>query len=63
MHGVDIVRVFHATCKTYAPKYKKYIKWNDPEIGISWPNKGGIVLSEKDSKCPLLKQAETNFKY
>jgi dTDP-4-dehydrorhamnose 3,5-epimerase len=30
-------------------------------IGIPWPMKEGFILSEKDKKCPLLKQAETNF--
>ncbi|RLG87075.1 MAG: dTDP-4-dehydrorhamnose 3,5-epimerase, partial [Thermoprotei archaeon] len=23
----------------------------------------GVILSEKDKKCPPLKQAETNFEY
>ena len=27
--------------------------WNDPAIGIQWPNKE-IMLSEKDKKHPML---------
>ncbi len=34
------------------------ILWNDPAIGIDWPiNPSEILLSERDSKLPLLKDA------
>jgi len=49
--------------KEYAPQYERCIAWNDPELGIPWPVKEGVILSEKDKKCPPLKQAETNFEY
>ena len=29
--------------------------WNDPDVGIAWPEVGGILLSEKDKKHPSLK--------
>ena len=31
------------------------IAWNDPEIGIRWPEAGPLVLSEKDKNWPCLK--------
>jgi len=37
--------------------------WDDPEIGIPWPIKDNVVLSEKDRKCPPLREAEKNFVY
>ncbi len=45
----------------YAPEYERSISWNDPEIGIEWPLKDGQkpLLSEKDEKGLLLKDAET----
>jgi dTDP-4-dehydrorhamnose 3,5-epimerase len=49
--------------KEYSPQHERCIKWDDPEIGIPWPIKEGVILSEKDKKCPPLKQAETNFEY
>jgi len=49
--------------KEYSPQHERCIKWNDPEIGVNWPIIENIILSEKDKKCPLLKQAETNFEY
>ena len=49
--------------KEYAPQLERCIKWDDPDIGISWPIREGVIVSEKDKKCPPLKEAETNFEY
>jgi len=49
--------------KEYAPEYERCIKWDDSEIGIPWPIKERVILSEKDEKCPPLRVAETNFEY
>ena len=45
----------------YAPEFERSIRWDDPDIGISWPlAKSELpVLSPKDAKAPLLKDAET----
>lgn len=47
----------------YAPECDRGIRWNDPAIGIKWPTDITPVLSEKDEKAPLLKEAENNFIY
>jgi dTDP-4-dehydrorhamnose 3,5-epimerase len=47
--------------KEYSPQHERCIRWDDPQIGIQWPIKEGIILSEKDKRCPPLKEAETNF--
>jgi len=49
--------------KEYSPHHERCIKWSDPGIGIVWPIKEDVVLSEKDRKCPLLREAEINFTY
>jgi dTDP-4-dehydrorhamnose 3,5-epimerase len=39
----------------YYPKEEGGIIWNDPSIGIEWPDLGmEYILSEKDKKLPLL---------
>ena len=39
----------------YYPEDEGVIAWNDPNIGIAWPDLGmEYVLSEKDRKLPLL---------
>ena len=46
-------------CTTYyAPEHDRSLRWNDPEIGIAWPGKGEVILSDKDKHAPLLNQAE-----
>ncbi|HWX00141.1 dTDP-4-dehydrorhamnose 3,5-epimerase [Collimonas sp.] len=42
----------------YAPYCEQAIYWNDPTIGIAWPNVDAPLLSEKDSAAKLLKDAE-----
>ncbi|MDM7275031.1 MAG: dTDP-4-dehydrorhamnose 3,5-epimerase [Thermoprotei archaeon] len=49
--------------KEYSPQHERCIAWNDPELAIPWPIKDNVIVSEKDSKCPPLRSAETNFTY
>lgn len=39
----------------YHPAGERGIRWNDPQIGITWPDTDP-VLSEKDKKLPLLSE-------
>ena len=41
----------------YNPELDRGILWNDPDIEIEWPIRNPL-LSEKDTKLPLLKDAE-----
>lgn len=44
----------------YAPEHERTILWNDPEIGIEWPDVGASpVISDKDATGVALKDAET----
>jgi dTDP-4-dehydrorhamnose 3,5-epimerase len=45
----------------YAPECDRGIMWNDSEINIEWPIDVQPVLSAKDEKAPLLKDADNNF--
>ena len=41
----------------YTPGDEYAIRWDDPSIGISWPEFGGdVILSEKDKVSPLLEE-------
>lgn len=43
----------------YAPQADAGIMYNDPQVGIEWPKLNcEFLLSEKDTKHPLLKDAE-----
>lgn len=42
--------VLHYKCTAlYNPKCEGGIRWNDPRIGIRWPDAGPPILSEKDA--------------
>lgn len=45
----------------YHPEDEGGIMWNDPEVGINWPYKGEVLLSEKDKKHPTLKESGIEF--
>ena len=46
----------------YNPKADRSIAWNDPQIGIDWPNKPDLeLLSEKDKNAPFLCDANNAF--
>lgn len=49
----------YKTTDYYAPHAEGAVRWNDPAIGIKWPDLGGLapLLAEKDQKAPLLADA------
>jgi len=44
----------------YAPEHDRSLRWNDPDVGIDWPLPEGAapLLSDKDAKASLLRDAE-----
>ncbi|VTU13699.1 MULTISPECIES: dTDP-4-dehydrorhamnose 3,5-epimerase [unclassified Variovorax] len=43
----------------YAPQYERAIRWNDPKLGIQWPDTGAPPqLSAKDQQAVTLEVAE-----
>ncbi len=59
----DDTLLLYLVTKEYSPEHERCIRWDDPELGIQWPLPGSAILSEKDKKCPPLREAETNFHY
>ncbi|MDO8299763.1 dTDP-4-dehydrorhamnose 3,5-epimerase [Lacisediminimonas sp.] len=61
-HGFVVVsefaEVLYKTTDYWAPEHERSIIWNDPGIGITWPDVGGPVLSAKDQVGSLLRDAE-----
>ena len=45
----------------YHPEDEGGLLWNDPDVGVEWPDVGEIILSEKDQKNPTL--AESKFEF
>ena len=67
-HGFSVLSdevVFQYKCDNfYAPQSEGAIAWNDPDLKIDWriPDEK-IILSEKDKKHPLLKDADWLFNF
>uniref|UniRef100_UPI0038B322D9 dTDP-4-dehydrorhamnose 3,5-epimerase family protein n=1 Tax=Paenibacillus puerhi TaxID=2692622 RepID=UPI0038B322D9 len=59
----DEVEVQYKVDELYAPDCDRGIIWNDPYMGIKWTMDITPILSKKDEKAPLLKDAENNFSY
>jgi len=51
----------YKTTDYYAPEFERSIMWNDPDIGINWPNDDEPQLSGKDQQGLWLTNAEVFF--
>ncbi len=51
------VRVAYKVSDRYAPETERAIRWNDPALGIDWPEVAGpatVTISDKDADAPTL---------
>lgn len=67
-HGFSVLSeraVFQYKCDNYyAPHSESAIAWDDPALGIDWRIPAGdIILSEKDSRHPVLADCPDLFDY
>ena len=55
----DTADFLYKCTSLYDPPSDRGIRWDDPAIGIEWPDMGGArLLSAKDAAAPLLADAE-----
>lgn len=49
----------------YMPSHERGLRFDDPAIGIDWciTDRDAVNLSDKDTKAPLLSEAEYNFTF
>ena len=62
-HGFCVVSktadVVYKVSNIYLHERQRAIRWDDPDINITWPlHKEDAILSDKDISAPLLKDAE-----
>lgn len=44
--------VLYSTSSPYAPDHERGARWDDPSLGIDWPLKDNLTVSEKDRSWP-----------
>lgn len=55
----DVADFLYKTTDFYAKEYERSIQWNDPDLGIIWPDEiADPILSEKDKQGQSFKDAE-----
>lgn len=55
----DNTEFLYKTTDYYAPAHERSIRWDDPEIGIEWPDVSGLpILAAKDAQAPALRDAQ-----
>lgn len=58
----ETAEVIYKCTEEYSRDNERGIIWNDNDIKVKWPVENPI-LSEKDKRLPLLKDADNNFSY
>jgi dTDP-4-dehydrorhamnose 3,5-epimerase len=58
----DEAEVSYMTTAEYAPECEAGIRWDDPDLAITWPI-ARPHLSQRDLRWPCLKDADNNFSY
>ena len=55
----DFADVLYKTTDYYAPESDRAVHWDDPAVGIDWPDLGvAPILSDKDRRAPNLADAD-----
>lgn len=54
----DSAEFLYKTTDYYAPQHERCIVWNDPDLGIHWPVEKVPVLSDKDQRGQLFRDAD-----
>jgi len=53
--------VLYKATDYYAPEAEAGVRWNDPALGIVWPQFAGANLSAKDRELPTFTQLDSPF--
>jgi len=53
----ETAEFLYKTTNYYSPKDEGAIVWNDPDLAISWPEAGEVLVSDKDQVAPAFKNA------
>jgi len=55
----DVAETLYKATDYYAPAHERCVRWDDPDIGIAWPAREDVTVSEKDRRGVALRDADT----
>lgn len=55
--------VLYKVSAPYSKADERSILWNDPDLGIDWPDLGPVTITEKDRDAPRLADYDSPFVY
>jgi len=55
--------VLYKVSAPYSKEHEGTIRWNDPALGIAWPDVGPATITDKDHDAPLLADVDSPFVY
>ncbi len=50
--------VLYKLTAPYTPDDERAVRWDDPELAITWPRLADVVVSERDARAPRLRDAD-----
>jgi dTDP-4-dehydrorhamnose 3,5-epimerase len=50
----DDTELLYEMSASFQPEYARGIRWDDPSLGITWPDSAGAIVSERDALLPYL---------
>jgi dTDP-4-dehydrorhamnose 3,5-epimerase len=62
-HGFLVIskqaQVLYKATDYYSPEHERTLMWNDPDLNIAWDVEGEPIVSAKDQRGVVLRDAET----
>lgn len=52
---VDDSEVFYLMSEFFEPESERGVRWDDPEVGITWPPERTRVISDRDQHLPFMR--------
>ncbi len=60
---VPDTEVLYKVSAPYSKAHEGAIRWDDPALGIDWPDLGPVTITDKDRDAPLLADFDSPFTY
>ena len=54
---VDETEIFYQMSVSYSPEAARGFRWDDPSVGVSWPQTPAVI-SQRDQSLPMLDSAD-----